>query len=287
MRKEVRETFEKIKSLKVQGATDVALAALDSIKEIDEEEELNESIERLKESRPTEPLMRNGLRYVKNQFQEGRDIGRSVKEFKEMIENSIERITETGAEFMPEDATVMTHCHSGLVENIIKRAYQDGKVDRVIVTETRPKYQGRITAKRMAEEDIPVTIVVDSARREFIQEADLAIVGADVITSDGQLFNKIGTHEFALSADEIGKEFIVASELLKMDPMTLKGKREEIEERSKEEVWKNPPEGVEIRNFAFDATPPEYIDYVVTEEGIINSFDVIDNVRRKYPWVMK
>lgn len=286
MHSEIRKTFKDIKSMKVQGATDVALEAVKALKHVENEEDLDEAIRYLKGSRPTEPMMRNGLKYVRENYQEGK-VEQIVEEFEDMVDESIEKITRNGAEFIPEEAVVITHCHSGLVENILTEAYSQGKLEKVIVTETRPRYQGRTTAKNLADKDIPITVVVDSARRQMVDKADLALVGADVITSDGHLINKIGTYELSLSIEETDKEFLVASELLKIDPMTLKGKREKIEERAPEEVWENPPEGVDVTNLAFDSSPPDQIDYVVTEEGIINPFNVINNVRRKYPWVME
>lgn len=286
MHQEIKRTFKDIKSLEIQGATDVALEAVKALKHVGNEEELNKAIQYLKESRPTEPMMRNGLKYIQENYQEGK-IREVVEEFEDLVDESIKKITGNGAEFLPEDVTVITHCHSGLVENILTEAYSQGKLEEVIVTETRPKYQGRKTAKNLADKDIPVTIVVDSARREMVEKADVALVGADVITSDGHIINKIGTYELSLAVEETDKEFIVASELLKTDPMTLKGKREEIEERPPKEVWKNPPEEVNVLNLAFDSTPPDHVDYVATEEGIINPFNVINNVRRKYPWVME
>lgn len=286
MKPEIKKTFKEIKSLEIQGATDVALEAVRALENV-EGEELEEATQYLEGSRPTEPMMRNGLKYIQSKFQEGKEIKKAVEEFEDLVDKSIEKITQNGAEFLPEDATVITHCHSGLVENILTEAYNQGKLKEVIATETRPKYQGRTTARNLAEKDIPVTIVVDSARREMVEKADVALVGADVITSDGHIINKVGTHELSLAIEETDKEFIVASELLKTDPMTLKGKREEIEQRPPEEVWENPPEGVNVLNLAFDSTPPDHVDYVVTEEGIINPFNVISNVRRKYPWVME
>lgn len=288
IKKEVKKTYQDIKEMKVQGATDVALEAIKSLKHIESEEELNESIQLLKKSRPTEPMMQNGLKYIKSSYKEGRDIKKSVEEFKQMIDNSVKKIVETGSRYISPETNIMTHCHSSLVEKIIIKANEEEKINKVIVTETRPRYQGRITAKELAKEGINVELGVDSARIELMKEVDLAIVGADLITSDGYLFNKIGTHELALSAHNMkGTNFLVAAQLLKIDPMTLSGKRAEVEERSTKEVWENPPKGVKIRNPAFDATPPRYINSMITEEGIIHPFNTIDNAEKKYPWIFE
>ncbi|MFW5902602.1 MAG: ribose 1,5-bisphosphate isomerase, partial [archaeon] len=213
--KEIKKTCQDIKELKIQGATNVALEAVKSLKVIENEEELEESIQLLEKSRPTEPMMRNGLKYVKSKYKEGKDIKKSVEEFEQIIQNSVEKIIEIGSEYIPSDTSIMTHCHSSLVERIIKEANREGKIKKVVLTETRPRYQGRITAKKLAKENISVELGVDSARIELLKEVDLAIVGADLITSDGYLFNKIGTHELALSTHNMeGKNFLVAAQLL-------------------------------------------------------------------------
>lgn len=288
MRKEVKKTHDKIKKLKIQGATDVAVAAVDSLKKVSKQGELEKAVEYLSKSRPTEPMMRNGLKFVEDCFHRGKSTEKAAKEFKEMVDSAVKEIVNVGMSFIIEDTTVMTHCHSSLVEKILLKAHQKGKLKKVIVTETRPLYQGRKTAKNLAKEGIPVEICVDSARLSLLKEADIGMVGADVITSDGHVFNKVGTKSFALATEHmVTRDFIVAAELLKIDPLTLKGKREEIEQRPKKEVWKKPPKGVKVCNPAFDAVPPEYIDYVVTEEGVLNPFNVMDNARRNYPWIFQ
>lgn len=286
VRKEVKETYEQIKKMEIQGATDVALEAVKSLKKVKEEEELEKATNLLKQSRPTEPMMRNGLKYIKSRYREGEKIKKAVKEFQEIVNNAVEEIKEKGATYLPENAKVITHCHSSLVEKILIEARGRGKLEKVIVTETRPRYQGRITAEELSDKGIPVTVCVDSARIELIDEADISLVGADVITSDSYLLNKIGTHELALTSHNIkGKNFLVATQLLKIAPMTLKGKRQEIEERDPKEVWDHPPKGVTVRNPAFDATPPRYINSMITEHGVIHPFNAIDNARKRYPWI--
>jgi len=286
VRKEVKETYEQIKKMEIQGATDVALEAIKSLEKIKEKEELEKATELLNQSRPTEPMMRNGLKYIKSKHQEGEKIKKAVNQFQEIVNNAVEEIVEKGATYMPENVSVMTHCHSSLVEKILKEARGRGKLEKVIVTETRPRYQGRITAEELSEKGISVTVCVDSARIELIDEADISLVGADVITSDSYLLNKIGTHEMALISHNIkGKNFLVATKLLKIAPMTLEGKRQEIEERDPDEVWDHPPQKVTVRNPAFDATPPRFINSMITEHGIIHPFNAIDNARKKYPWI--
>ncbi|MHC4891477.1 MAG: translation initiation factor eIF-2B, partial [Planctomycetota bacterium] len=152
-------------------------------------------------------------------------------------------------------------------------------------TETRPGFQGRITAKEMLALDVKTTFIVDSAARSFMRNADLVIVGADAITSEGNVINKIGTGTIALLAHETRKPFYVVSELLKFDPATVCGDYEKIEERSPDEIWKGAPEKLIIRNPAFDVTRRDFIHGIICEEGIIPPHSVNEVIQRKHPWV--
>ncbi|MQK95693.1 ribose 1,5-bisphosphate isomerase, partial [Escherichia coli] len=92
----------------------------------------------------------------------------------------------------------LTHCNSSTAIAVIKRAHEVGKEIKVFATESRPRLQGYITAKQLKEAGIDVTVIVDSAVRYFMNEIDCVIVGADTITANGALINKIGTSQIAL-----------------------------------------------------------------------------------------
>jgi len=130
-------------------------------------------------------------------------------------------------------------------------------------------------------------LIVDSAVRYFMNEVDLVVVGADAITSEGNVINKIGTSMVALAAKEARTPFYVVSELLKFDPATIHGDYERIEERSSSEVWADPPSGLTIRNPAFDVTRREFIHGIICEEGIISPHSISELISRKYPWIFE
>jgi len=120
-----------------------------------------------------------------------------------------------------------------------------------------------------------------------VNDVDLVVVGADAITSEGNVINKIGTSMVALAAKEARTPFYVVSELLKFDPLTIHGDYETIEERSPREVWKDAPSGLTIRNPAFDVTRREFIHGIICEEGIISPHSISELIRRKYPWIFE
>ena len=181
----------------------------------------------------------------------------------------------------------MTHCHSSTVNGVFQLAKEHGTDFEVIVTETRPVYQGRITVKELLEGGIKATMIVDSAIRSFVKQVDLAVVGADAVTSEGNVINKIGTSLVALAAHEARVPFYVVTELLKFDPQTIHGDYEAIEERSRAEVWPDAPTGLTIRNPAFDVTRRDYIHGIVCEEGVISPHSTLEAVRRRYPWILE
>ena len=103
-----------------------------------------------------------------------------------------------------------------------------------------------------------------------MNDVDLVMFGADAITSDGYLVNKIGTSLIALAAEEARTTTSAACETFKFDPATLAGDWEPIEERDRREVWEDPPKNLRILNPAFDLTPPRLINFLICEEGVIN-----------------
>ena len=306
MLESIQIAAEKIKGLEVQGARNVAIAAIEAIETLAKEtkaknkkeflKELSEAKDILFASRETEPLMRNAVRLIT------RKVERSVKEgarelaeivssasqkFLNDLEDSKKKIAEIGARRIKNDSVIFTHCHSSTVTYLLRRAKQEGKSFEVICTETRPVFQGRLTAKEMLESRVKTTLIVDSAARFFMNQVDFVIVGADAITSQGNVINKIGTSMIALVAHESRTPFYVVSELLKFDPATMYGDYEKIEERSPNEVWENLPKNLIIRNPAFDVTRRDFIHGIICEEGIISPHSIIEVMHRKYPWVFE
>jgi ribose 1,5-bisphosphate isomerase len=192
-----------------------------------------------------------------------------------------------GKKRIRKNSIILTHCHSSTVTKLLIDANKDGKNFEVFCTETRPVFQGRITARELITNGIKTTLIVDSAARSIIKEIDLVLVGADAITSEGNVINKIGTSTIALVAKEARKPFYVVSELLKFDPATVCGDYEKIEERDPSEIWKDAPGNLIIKNPAFDVTRRDFIHGIVCEQGIIPPHSIFEVVRRNYKWIFK
>jgi len=304
MQDPIQVTAEKIRRLQIQGARNVAIAATKAVEQLAKQSEARTKSEFIKElakakrtlfiSRETEPLMRNAIRLILNRVSDTKEskvknlvkiVSAVSQQFLARLQESKVKIAEIGAKRIRNDSVILTHCHSSTVTFLLKKAKQDGIDFQVICTETRPLFQGRFTAKEMLNAGIKTTLIVDSAARFFMNQVDLAIVGADAITSEGNVINKIGTSAVALAAHEARTPFYVVSELLKFDPATMYGDYEKIEERSEVEVWKKAPKGLAIRNPAFDVTRRDFIHGIICEEGIISPHCVAEVMQRKYPWV--
>jgi methylthioribose-1-phosphate isomerase len=188
-----------------------------------------------------------------------------------------------GAALIPNKARVMTHCNAGALATAgygtalgVIRASKGKKIS-VIANETRPYLQGaRLTAYELVQEGIPCTLITDSMAGHLMSsgEVDVIVVGADRIAANGDTANKIGTYALAVLAKRHGIPFYVAAPLSTFDPKIRDGSKIPIEERSADEVtgyrgarWA--PEGVAVRNPAFDVTPAELITGIITERGIV------------------
>ncbi len=298
----ILKAFNEIKSLKVQGARNVCIRGLNAIDEFVRIKKwktrdsylkaLEAAVSKLCKARPTEPGLRNVTRLLLKKVKQCSNLEEcidttkeEIKNLKEEINSSLEKIIEIGVKRIPDGGIVFTHCHSSTVTSILKAAWKEGKRFKVMNTETRPRFQGRITAKELAAAGIPVIHMVDSAARFYMNDADLVLVGGDAVTADGFLVNKIGTSQIMLVAREARTTTASAVETFKFDPITIAGDWEPIEMRNPKEVWKNPPKRVKIVNPAFDMTPPNYIDFMITELGIISPYQSRTIMGKKWGFV--
>jgi len=304
MSKAVERATKRIRTLEVQGARNVAITAIKAIEELTAKSKAQNKAQLMDElfnarnvlfgSRETEPLMRNAVRQIIHEVERSEQkepkelatlVHRTADQFLQNLETSKKKIAEIGSKRIKSSSRILTHCHSSTVTHIFERAKKEGKQFEIICTETRPRFQGRITARELIDLEIKTTMIVDSAVRFFINNVDLVMVGADAITSEGNVINKIGTSLIALAANEARTPFYVVSELLKFDPSTVHGDYEKIEERNPNEIWAEAPSKLEIKNPAFDITRRNFIHGIICEEGVISPHSVLGIVRKTYPWI--
>jgi ribose 1,5-bisphosphate isomerase len=285
-RNQVIETAEKIRSMEIRGAGRIATAAAASLRDYsltirarnlaDFNVEIKQAADLLLNTRPTAVSLSNAIRMVMKCDAEDIDSARLaiVNNANRFIENSkeaVEKIGKIGSRRIRDGDTVLTHCNSMAAISVISTAHKSGKNIKVIATESRPRFQGITTIGMLDKLGVETELIVDSAARSVMNDVDLVVVGADVITANGTLVNKIGTAQIALFAHEARTSFMVAAETYKFSPKTILGELVTIEEREAKEVL---PEiskykHVRVRNPAFDVTPHQYIDLICTEAGAI------------------
>jgi methylthioribose-1-phosphate isomerase len=190
-----------------------------------------------------------------------------------------------GAALLSGRGPVVTHCNAGALATggfgtalgVIREAWAAGKIERVYAGETRPWLQGsRLTAWELARDHIPVTVLADSAMPQMFRRQHPAwlIVGADRVAANGDVANKIGTYGLAVNARHHGARVMVVAPSSTVDMNTASGDEIPIEERGSREIWSatgasTEPADVAFSNPAFDVTPADLIDVLVTEKGVV------------------
>lgn len=191
---------------------------------------------------------------------------------------------EYGADILGDAKAVLTHCNAGALATggygtalgVIRSAYQRGKLQQVYADETRPWLQGaRLTVWELAQDGIPATLIADSAAAWLMKSGkiDWIVVGADRITANGDVANKIGTYSLAVLAKRHGVKMMVAAPFSTFDFSLESGDAIEIEERNPKELladcYLEDGSLVGAWNPVFDVTPAELIDAIVTERGVV------------------
>ncbi len=204
--------------------------------------------------------------------------------YKEDIEAN-RAIGRHGADLIPDNSTVLTHCNAGALATagdygtalgVIRGARDAGKRVAVIADETRPFLQGlRLTAWELAKDDIPVTVITDNMAGHVMKsgKVNVVVVGADRIAANGDAANKIGTYMVAVLANKHDIPFYVAAPISTLDLTIKTGQDIPIEERDIREVThigeqQMAPDGIEVHNPAFDVTPNDLITAIITDKGI-------------------
>lgn len=191
----------------------------------------------------------------------------------------------------PHQLTLLTHCNAGALATagygtalgVVRSAWREGRLTRVFADETRPRLQGaKLTAWECAQEGIPVTVITDSMAAHCMKQGLIhaVVVGADRIAANGDTANKIGTYSLALVAKAHNVPFFVAAPLSTIDFDLADGSGIPIEERDPTEISQigetiiTPTNGVDYYNPAFDVTPAELVEAIITENGVFAPKDL-------------
>ncbi|MCL5018811.1 MAG: hypothetical protein M1416_03560 [Candidatus Pacearchaeota archaeon] len=257
-----KKRFDKIaddiKKIKIQGARNIAKAALFAYSLIP----TKSSIQKLKSLRPTEPMMEKVLELAEK---------KPYQEILEHFDSAQNKINISILKLIKNNDVIFTHCHSTNVSNALIYAKKHGKKFQVYNTETRPLFQGRKTANELRKAGIKVTMFVDSAVALAIEKenkrdkiyANKIFLGADALLPKG-IINKIGSGLVAELAHNHKIPFYIVA-----DSWKFTKKKVPIEQRSLNEVWNKAPKNIKIKNPSFEFVPKKYISGIVTEFGLM------------------
>ncbi len=308
---EVEKIADDIRTMRIRGAARIARTAAEALRIVAEKseaktldgfmKEINQAAHLLLSTRPTAVSLPNAVNYVLSRVRKAAESGslketrwetiRAANDFIESSLRALDIIGELGARRIKHGDVVMTHCNSSAAISVILKAAEQGKVEEVYATETRPRFQGRLTARQLAEKGVKVNLIVDSAARYFMNEVDRVVVGADAVAVNGAVVNKVGTSMIALAAHEARVRFYVAAETYKLSPSTILGELIEIEERPATEVvdeeFLRKYPNIRVRNPAFDITPPEYIDLIITNKGVYPPQAIAMLMREEFEWILE
>jgi len=266
-----KKRFDKIiadiKSVKIQGARNVARAGLSAYNLTSTHSAKNKILS----ARPTEPMLFHAINYFEK-F--------GYKKTLEHFDDAQEKINKSVLKLIKFQDKIFTHCHSTSVVNALIYSKKKGKNFQVYNTETRPLFQGRKTAKQLKNAKISVTMFVDSAIATALEKenkkdkiySNKIFLGADAILKNG-VINKIGSGMIAeLAYKNKIPVFIVA------DSWKFSKTKIQIEQRSLNEVWDRAPKKIKIKNPAFEFIPKKYIKAVVSEFGVLSFGEFLKKV---------
>lgn len=317
MYKSINDLVIDTKSLQIQGASSVAKTVIDILssnkdnllKKSKNKDEFIDNIKdvaaRLALAEPTETMAQNllGSLIVGLQDDGSTNLEECILSFDRTLDEIVQKITTNEQKFIENGVrligglskksrtiNILTHCHSSGVRNVLKAA-NDAEIPlKVFNTETRPVFLGRATAKKMVDENMDVTMIIDSAAPFIISgkggdkfKTDAVLLGCDAITINGDAVNKIGSYGISLSAFFNKVPLFIVSSLLKIRKGVYNILDIPMEIRPCSEVWAEAPSGLNIVNLGFDIIPNEFIAGYITEFGVIKPNDIKSTISKNYP----
>jgi translation initiation factor 2B subunit (eIF-2B alpha/beta/delta family) len=280
----IDETVRQVEEMQTQSASIVAVKAAKALRELTRREyrsvkEFLRSLERnssalLRANRSHAPLYTTQQRIVEDVTEADPDTVEEAKErLREVIDDVVTRVEtskngagQKAASLIDDGDVLLTHENSSTVMAALEHALDDGTSFELYVTESRPRYLGRRTARQLADRDgVDVTLIVDGAVGHFLPECDRVLLGMNCLIDD-TVYNRVGTYPIAVVANDVGVPATVVGSSSKF---IGGGFTFENDYRSASEVQREPADGFDIANPGYDATPTRLLDTVVTEDGVI------------------
>lgn len=271
-KKRIDKILSDIKSIKVQGAENVAKAGIKAFLL----DSTRENAKRILSVRATEPLLQNALKVLLK----AKNKNASARKFLEELENSHSIISKFGSTLIKGDINIYTHCHSTTVIDILREAKSKKRRFVVYTTEVEPLLQGRMTAKDLDKEGIKVIIAPDMAAEQIMRKCDLLLFGVDAFTRSS-VYNKIGTETLC----RLAKHYRIPRYACGVSMKATKGVK--IEQRKGREVWNEHRKNIEVVYPAFDRVNYKLVSGVISEFGILRPKTFFKKAKRKLEDISK
>ena len=278
----IDETVEEIKEMQTHSSSTVAVKAARALedlldREFETVEEYVRSLERnsnvLRRANPSHASLATTQRAIVRMVEsaDAESVAAAKERTQEAIDDVVEQVVtakrraaDNAVSLFEDGMTFMTHDYSSTVLEAVEQAVADGCYLEAYVLEARPRYLGRKTARVLGEMDqVDVHLAIDSAAGHFLPECDRVFTGMDCIV-DETLYNRVGTYPLVATADHADVPVTTVGSSAKI---VDEGFRFENDFRSVSEVIREPAEGFAVENPAYDATPTDLLDVVVTDEG--------------------
>jgi len=269
MKKSINKTIKDIKSIKIQGARNIAKAALKAYYQIPDKNK-QQAKQKLISARPTEPMLVNVL----NKLDKIKNKKLVYQKILNHFDQAQDKINKLVFKLIKNNDIIFTHCHSTNVIKALIYSKNKGKKFQVYNTETRPLFQGRTTSSQLSKAQIPVTMFVDSAAAQAIKKTDKIFFGADALLKTG-IINKIGSAMFAQIAKLNKKPVYIIADSWKYSDNPVS-----VEQRNFKEVWNNAPKKIKIKNPAFEFVNKKYIKAIITELGNLSYNKFLKKVKQ-------
>ncbi len=303
------DVVDAIKTMKIRGAPSIGAAAAYGLAQAINEfwgkddylSNIQSAYDQLLSSRPTAVDLKNGLDYVREIWTDSaKEAIVYAQKFASRISMQGKKIGEVGKSLIKENMNILTHCHTGALALVdygsaiapLIASWKEGVRFHVYVDETRPRMQGRLTSWELRQYGVNHTVICDSASGHLMAtgKVDLVILGADRVTRNGDVANKIGTHNLAVIAKYYSIPFYSAFPDTTFDINSESGADIRIEKRDPQEIYEVRgistiskeqtsiqayQDNTHCYNPAFDVTPAELLTGYITPHGILSKQQLI------------
>lgn len=269
-----RSSLHSIATDRKSGAIELALKVvkafevLESERHLPSREEMRAAVSFLAKAQPSMVTIQNTAEICAHVVFGGGSAKSDLGAVGVFIRESRSKVSANALGLFPPNATAITISRSSTALSTFRLAARSGRLSRLYIMESRPRLEGRKTAREIVAEGVECILVADAVGPTLAGEIDLAVVGSDAVLKDGAVVNKAGTFSLSMSCKDAGKPLCVLSESIKLDRRFDSSSWPGAELRDESELLPRPPRGLKALNRYFDLTPPANIHAVVHERGV-------------------